>query len=370
MKKTPKRTGAVRRQARSTAIRGVATTATWFFADSLMHYTTNAQMNTKWDDIFSTTVTAGQGAFGQPGIRPPDTSNGLMKNFTATGELVLSFHAKHVATTGKMIQLRTAGGGSLQIQVNIYNDGTVEISNGGAIAASAAASVSFTVQHHWRIAIKFATATGNPSTYGKVRVDVDGNTIINATNVNTNPAGTGQATQARFWGSGSAGVADAYYSHFLFGASFTDGEGLQPRVTAVYATGNGSDADMLDQDGNVPANPKTLINETTPDDATYLRGETANQRNSFFYANSLPVIARVLAIQRVPRVGKTDASSRTGRTYFTLGGNRYFYPSNIAVPSSPAYKPQMWVEDPSNPGNEFTPAQVNAPIETGYEVVT
>jgi hypothetical protein len=380
-KKTSAKKRSIRREAkvglRGERLRGVATSATWFFADSFMHWTTRAQGEAgKWTTCEA--PTGGAGAFGQPGVRPP--SGGQVKTFAAKTQYVASVYwipqavSSGDATHGGMIILRNTssgdqGGGGEQFVVIVRDDGTLQAWTGTEpfvgrhlLGQSAAGTVAFNVQHHLRVAVKIHSSTGT------VDFDLDGFNILHLTGVNTNMNGSGSVTSASFLGDGESNQGLCYYSHMLMGATVTDGVGLLPRVTAVYATANGTDADMLDQAGGVPADPKVLINEHPPDDTTYLRGSTAGQRNSFFFANSLPSIARVLCIQTVARVGKTDSTARTGRSYFTLGGTRYTHPDVLPVPALPAYLPQMFVADPSNPGNEFTPAEVNAPIEAGWVV--
>lgn len=342
----------------------------FFFMDSLQHYTTAAQRATKIA-VCGVAPTAAAGAFGQPGSKPQSIGGGGDQiNFGASyNELVVSVHWIPLSVRGTMFRINATPGGQLEFQVE--TDGTLRVFSlplGTYIATSAAGAVTFNVQHHLRVAIICATGTG-----GRIIVDVDGNPavpstrVIDQSNINTDPQSFGGYTFIQFSGDGESNQGNCYWSHILLGDDFADADGLQPRVSAVFATANAADNSMV-QVGGTPADPKSVINETTPNDANWLEGDTAGQRNSFEFANTLPTIARVLAVATVPRVGKSDAATRAGRAYFVIGGTRYFGTTK-AIPAAPAYLQEVFNTNPAT-GVEFTPAEVNAPLIAAYDVVT
>lgn len=337
-----------------------------FFANSYQHFTTAAQA---MDKIAYTAVApvAAAGAFGQPGTRTAQDATGEQVNFAAKTTLVVQAHLILEAQYGRLAAFYDSL--AIQCTLEVRADGSLafyrgaQSTAGGTLidVASAAGVFQFNVQHSIRIEVVFS------NTVGRVYLEVDGVAVINsAANKDTCAATTEECTHFHMWSAGSTGIALGYWSHLALADVVTDLAALQPRVSAMFATADGADETMA-QTGGTGGQAWSVIEETTPDDTDYLDADPG-ERSSFLFGTPPANLARVLAVQSVARVFKTDADVCTARPYVTIAGTRY-YGSTVAVPADVAYLVYVWDVNPAT-GVEWLPAAITAPIEVGWERVT
>jgi hypothetical protein len=330
-----------------------------FFFDSMAHYTTNAQEVTKWSaNYVDRAPIAGAGAFGSPGLRGNNDSQGLQLNFSAKTTLEFSGYVIAAAQSGKFMQFANTDG--IQISLWIYTDGTIRVDRGDfatELGRTAAAAFSFGVQHHLYLKLVFS------DTVGVAQIKVDGVQVLNLTGQDTSAQTSANCTIIRLWGQSSSGQSDAIWSHIALADAAGDITG-RPRVQALFADGAGN----YSQWGLTGAGSYIgAIQETTPDeDTTYAKSGTVGQRSSATYSNVLPSTAVIKAVAVVPRGRTDDGASRTIKTFVRAGGVDYDHASAQSVPGSYGYLQQIYPVNPAT-GVAWTPTEVNA-IEAGIKV--
>lgn len=330
-----------------------------FFFDSMAHYTTNAELLTKWDANFGSAPVASSGAFGYYGVRPNNDAMALMVNFPSVTTLELSAYFIAKAQFGQWIEFWN--GSNIQLRFHIFSDGHMNAVRGTSpdLGSSAAAAISFGVQHHLHIKIVFS------QTVGTIDVKIDGVNILSLSGQDTSAEAVADCTQLRLFGGGSSNVADCIWSHVALGNAAGDITG-RPRVQAVFPDGAGNYSQWNRLSG---AANYEMVDEQFPDeDTTYVYESTVNDRDSYLYSNFLATTDTVLAVAVVPRARTDDAASRSIKTFVRAAGADHDHPDTVAVPGSYGYLQQIYQVNPAT-GLAWTPAEVNA-IEAGIKVVS
>lgn len=342
-----------------------------FFMDSMAHYTTEAQAETKVANTGAAPVAA-TGAFGAPSVSPAGGTftAGYKVNFAAISTVVLSgyFNASQIQTSqsGRWIEWRDVAqddgsNGGLQDTLYLYNNGQIQLyrfnkAGGTKIAESAADVVQFNVQHHILVELVLHNTTGS------ILIKIDGDTVLSATGLDTNHLTTAVASDIRLWGDGSTNEAAVQWSHVALADTSGEITG-QPIVEALFPDGAGNYSQWNRSAG---ATNYSNVDETTPDDdTTYNYESTAGDRDSYTYSNMLHNAASILAVALVPRVKKDDATARTVKRFVRISGTDYDGTA-VGVPAGYAYLQEVLQTNPATAA-AWTPTEVNA-LEAGIKV--
>lgn len=335
-----------------------------FFIDSMAHYTTHAQLVSKWDGGDVNTVVAATGAFGAPGTQAQG-GLGSQINFPSLTTLEVSLYwmpeTQAVGSQSAFMTFSTTTGS--QCTLWLYMDGTIKLLRGSAtsgteLATSPAASVAFSVQHHLYVKVVFS------QTVGTIDVAIDGTSVVSTTGLDNCSQAAADCTMLTLLGDGVTGRSDSVFSHVALANASGDITG-RPRVQAIFPDGAGNYSQWVPTAG---AN-YTNVDETTPnDDTDYVAESTVNDRDSYTYSNLLSPATTILAVAVVPRARTDDAAARTMKTFVRAGGTDYDHADTVSVPGSYGYLQQIYQTNPATAA-AWTAAEVNS-LEAGIKVVS
>jgi hypothetical protein len=110
-----------------------------------------------------------------------------------------------------------------------------------------------------------------------------------------------------------------------------------------------------------------LVDEVPPDIADYLESGTIGNRETFKFADILPLTGDVFAVKTMPYMVKTESGGRTFKTLVRSGGSDEANASAQGVSiTTPAYYSDIYGSNPIS-GDPWTPTTVNA-AELGVQI--
>ena len=190
--------------------------------------------------------------------------------------------------------------------ITVTTTGQIEVRTGshtGAVRATSAPVLVTTAWQHVEIKTTFHNTTG------ACEVRVNGQTVINASNINTDNLGTSYAAQVRH-GRGGVGMVysltsyiDDMYAWDLSGSYNNDFIG-DKKVYTIFPSADTAVADWTPDSGGVGF---SRINEVPPVDASYIQGSTPGDVSEFAMTDLPADVTNVLALQMYTRQLKTDA---------------------------------------------------------------
>ncbi len=248
-----------------------------------------------------------------------------------------------------------------QVSIGVGTDGRIVVWNrgwytgGGAVQGTqlgaSAQCLTANAYHHIESFVGIDAATGF------VEVRVNGVTVLNLTNVNTDPTGAGEVSQIAFHNPGINGVcvldlddvhawdtaAGEGPTSFAGNASVFNRPMIQDTATADWSLSAGSDGYALLADNS---------------DATYIEAVNVGDRSSFV-AGPLPAdVVAVIYQQLNWRAVKTAAGDCSVAPSFVSGG------SETVTPAFPLTTVETWrwgiVGDDPDTAAPWTPAAVDA----------
>lgn len=190
--------------------------------------------------------------------------------------------------------------------VTVTTTGQIEVRTGnglGTVRATSAPCLVTTAWQHVEIKMTFHNTTG------ACEVRVNGQTVLNASNINTDAVGSGLAAQLR---TGRAGVGfvhsltaymDDIYCWDLSGTYNNDFIG-DKKVYTIFPDADTAVADWTPDTGGVGF---SRINEVPPVDTSYIQAASPGDVSEFGMTDLPADVTNVLALQMYTRQLKTDA---------------------------------------------------------------
>lgn len=344
------------------------------FWDSFDHYATAHELY-KWTSAFvdgASTVTIG--AYGRNstnGLRLFHQANQqarIRRALSSTPDTIIMGVATTIsampATTAGLLQL--LDGATVQIDLRVGNDGTLSVYRGalGVLLGSSAPGIIDPAVYHY---IEIKAVIDNAA--GSVEVHIDEVQVIDVSGVDTQLSGTPQVTQIQLGGGIDGGGNydhDDLYVCDDSGSNCNDFLG-DSRLCFLPPTADGVHADWTPSAG---VDHYAMVDEVDPDDdATTNDSATPTDRDSFDMDNlPIGVVGAVHAVCAVICSRKDDAGVRTLQPSVRVGGTDYDGAS-VNIPSSYSYHTlYAWEVNPDTAA-PWLVAEVNAPLESGYELV-
>lgn len=234
------------------------------------------------------------------------------------------------------------GGGLTQVAIVVTSVGAIELYRGDEVALLAS-SPAFTLNSDLSYTIGIRVTIGNA---GSVEVVVDGETVLEATGIDTQATGAAQYSHVAIASSAGAGgtVVDSIY--------LADGDGgleeplglahveaLRPLDAAgTYAEWDTSD-DLVD--------PGTLINDVPNDPDTYLETSDVGARATFGLEPAT-VAGTIAGVQVTLTAVRTNtAAARSITAIVVIGGVVYAHPTPQAVGDTRTGYRFVWTTNPA-----------------------
>lgn len=204
-----------------------------------------------------------------------------------------------------LAQFQNNGGASC-VSLCVTTTGQIEVRSGGPTGTVVATSAPVLVTTAWQhVEIKASIH----ATTGAVEVRVNGQTVINASNINTDVPGTGITSQVRV-GHDSAlgGLGPIWYVDDIF-AWDTSGSYNNDFIgdKKVYVLLPDADTAVADWTPDSGPTGYTQIDEIPPVSTDYIQGSTPGDVSEFGMSDLPSDVTNVLALQFYTKMLKTDA---------------------------------------------------------------
>ena len=234
---------------------------------------------------------------------------------------------------------------------------------GGAGTLLGSASISTLTPGQWYYLEAKVVAS---SSTGSVTVRINGTTVLSLTNVNTLNGGVSATYDTLGIGHGNGGYMLDYDDlYWCNGAGTTNNDFLGDiTVETLLPIGDGSSSQWVGSDGNSTSN-YALVNEATPDTASYVQSGTTGQRDLYAYGDLTSTAGTVYGVQATSYAQVSSNSVRSIKNAVKSG-------ATVAVSASAALTTTATAvttvqETDPNGGAAWTIAAVNA-AEIGVEV--
>lgn len=194
---------------------------------------------------------------------------------------------------------------------------------------------------------------------GTLEVQVNGETVLNLTGINTDPHSTGEVSQMFLYCTGTS-VTNAFYIDDMHAWDVALGNGPSDFVgnaAVIYRAPNNdtATADWAAFGGTTPVYP--LLGDNN--DATGISAASGGQRSAFAFA-ALPGTAQGVIYQQIAWRGlKTDSGDCSVQPGFISGSAES---DGSAQPMTTGETWRLWIEayDPATSGAPWTPTSANA----------
>jgi len=209
---------------------------------------------------------------------------------------------------------------------------------GTEIARSAPVIVANAWQHiEYKVGIDDST--------GSVEVRVDGQTILNLSNVNTDGAGNGYCSQMWFGKDGGSGSGD-WYADDSFAwddtGSYNNDFIGDKKVYNLVPDGDTGVADWTPDTGGVGY---SRINEIPPSDASYIKASAISDVSEFTMSDLPTGVSAIAGIQYYTRMLKTDAGDSNVQMS-ALSGSSNSDGTDRPITTAATYYTDVFEEDP------------------------
>lgn len=343
------------------------------FWDSFDHYATGDTLE-KWTSadvgFFCSYAIGAYGRHGTNGIRIYRVSSRtclVRKDLPATyGTLVAGVSVECAATlpAGYQSMLQFLDSDSVQVQLRVNNDGSVEVLRNGATSIGIS---SAGIMGHPDVAY-YVEMKALISNAGSVEVKVNGVTVISESPVDTQHTANAWADQVDIGGYQShPGNAAAYFDDFYLcdtsGAQCNDFLG-DIRELLLMPDGAGAHADWTPLVG---ANWQEVDDNPPDGDTTYNASNTVTDRDSFTFED-LPgtLTGTILALCAAINSRRDDAVAHELEPSVRVGGTDYDGTAALVTDAYSFYNLYAWELNPDIAA-VWTIATVNA-VESGYEL--
>jgi hypothetical protein len=338
------------------------------FADSVQHYTTVAQLLTKWTSgTGNVTISSTSGRASGPAISFVGNLSNPSQMFRSLGTnastLVATTRMSFVSFQGgPEFIMRFMDGGTTLVGIALDASGKMYAYNGSSTALGD--SGGFALSTNTLVSISMKATIHN--TTGTVEVRVAGVPWITLTNKNTR-------------GPGANNYANAFSIGYSTANSFVNGRQMYACDVVVNdTTGSGLLADFPGDvcvdykavDGAGALQNSTIagtspaatrwqgVDETTPNDDTDRNDLTAVGQEDTFTFGNVSTAATVVGAQAVARMASDVAGTNTDRLMLRIAGTNY-ESTDLSVPStSYTYLLYPWSQSPAT-SSAFTPTELN-----------
>jgi len=346
------------------------------FFDGFDHYTSEADLYTKWTGFFNAGRPPGSavGRFG--GGWPIDNNNSrtVYKQLDNQPTWIVGAAVKRTLAgqSGHNNIFAFLDAGTYQCYVgvdeasallkvyrfngNLLGTGTIPITLGSWMYIEAKVTISdasgiFVVRVNGVVDINLSGVdTKNTANATASMIQLNGGTL----------AGTGQENKYD-----DVYIEDGVDATGSQGAPFNDFLG-DVRAESLFPSGNGNSSQFVGQDAD-SVNNYLNVDETTPDgDTTYNESATVGEKDTYAYTNLTPTSGTVYAVQPVPYARKTDAGARSIKTVARHSGTEE---DSADTPLGTSYTILRDLRTTKPGGGAWTIADVNA-AEFGVKVST
>lgn len=281
---------------------------TLLFCDGFDHYTTNAQLLTKWTSNVSGTAapSAGNGRNSTASLR--SSSNASISKSLGVNSVTLigGMAFKESDRSGAVgILMEFRDGATVQVGCYANTDGTIVIKRNGAGGTALGTSTYAIPLGSW-IYIEFKATIDNA---GTAEVRVNGTSVVSASGDTQQSANAyaGTFVVGMVAASTACDIDDVYVCNGL-GTRNNDYLG-DIRIETLFANGAGYSTQWAPVGA---ANNYQCIDETTPnDDTDYVATSGAAYIDSYTFADLISTSGTIMGIQSCLRARKDDAGSRT-----------------------------------------------------------
>lgn len=236
----------------------------------------------------------------------------------------------------------------------LTSTGQLQIRTGnstGAIQGTSAPVIVATAWQHIEIKTTFHSSTG------AVEIRVNGQTVLNLSNKNTDTPAGGNAAQVAIYTQSSACpdfYIDDMYAWDTSGDYNNDFIG-DKKVYTLWPSADTSVADWVPDSGGVGY---SRINEATPNDSSYITAAAASDVSDFAVDNLPSNIAAIVAVQTCTRMLKTDAGSSQVQVSLVSNGANVDGTDRTITTNATYYK-DVFEEDPDT-NSAWTKSAVDA----------
>jgi len=324
------------------------------FLESFQHYTTLAQLASKWGSGVPV------GSIGNTYPRWTGANYYIPQNASIQRTLdnqatwVVGFALRYISTGGSVTLLDFLDGTSSQVFLRINADNTLSFVRGSTVLGTTSFSLISGTWYYIEAKVTINNTTG------VCEVRVNGDTKLSLTSQNTRQSANNYANIVKFGSFNNTpqwGLTDIYIA---------DGNAAQTylgdiRVKCLFPSGAGATTQWTPSAGSNYQN----VDESTPnDDTDYNLSSVAGQIDTYAMDN-LAANDTPLAVQWIARLRKDDAGTRTIRRVLRSGGANY-EGSNVNVSDTYNYYTEVLETDPAT-GVAWTNSGVNA-VEAGIKL--
>lgn len=327
------------------------------FMDGFDHYIT-ADIAKKWTTLSNTTIVGGVGR--RDGSAMSIASlNSVSKVFaSAYSTLVLGFAFKRTANAANdmSITLRDSAIDHLVIKV-IGASYLLGVYRGGTLLATGATAMALNTWYY----IEFKGNIHNST--GSYTLKVNGVTELTASGIDTQNAGNASANTIVIAtaSSGVPGYFDDLYLCDTSGSTNNDFLG-DVRVDTIYPSSDGNYQAFTPSAGSAHW---SLVNDGSPDTATYVSSSNSGDRDTYGFTNLTPVTGTIMGVQVCNAALKDDAGARSVAN-IVRSGSTDATSATVALSTSQLFNLSIQETDP-NTSAAWTESGVNA-AEFGTKV--
>ena len=304
------------------------------FCDSFDHYDDN-HFSEKWDGRSYANI-GGDGREGQGIDWQNGTFSTITKNVPNSGTLIAgSARYESGLPGGSQRLIRFDNSGTAQAYLEVNANGAVEVHTfPGGTDTVVGTSANGAIRTGAYIFVEFLVTFATGAT-GSAKVAINGQIVLNLTNVVTAQSGT-TANQVTFAGTdGSRSIDDVYICD---GLGSTNNSFLgDVRIAVVVPNANGR-VDQWTRTGGTTSGNYTAVSEVPPaspapdDDTSYVASATAGQADTY-KLSALGTVGSIKAVQIVASARKDDSGSRVLALGFGNGTTEQ-YDAGTSLPSS------------------------------------
>lgn len=232
------------------------------------------------------------------------------------------------------------GAGTAVCTVTVDTAGAIQVRTGlesGTVRGTSAPVIVASAWQHVEIKALFS------ATVGACEVRVNGVTVLNLSNINTDGAAGGVASNMAC-GHSSGGVVmyvDDIYCWDTTGSYNTDFIG-DKKAYALFPNADTTVADWIPDTGVVGY---SRINEATPLDTSYVQSDTAGDVSEYNFDDLPGTVSAIAAVQFDPRMIKTDAGVNTVQTAIVSGASSASGAAHTLTASATYYS-DIFEQDP------------------------
>ena len=323
------------------------------FCDSFDHYTL-AQMSGKWTSGAggaSTSIVVGRtnNAYNTVFATSLTVPGGLRTNLS-----IGTFRtANSVTASSGQLNIFSIAGASAAIIFN--SDGTVSATNalGAVVGTSTKVAIETSVGHYIELGVSCNATTG------QIIVRVDGEELINVSNVNTG-VGVNQVALGGIGGGFDAYYDDLYVTSDTSATTISFYDDVLIRAISPNAAGNYS------QWTGVSSTNYENVDEQPPSLSDYNETDVLNEIDTFNFPD-LTFTGTVKGVQIVVYASKSDVEIRAIQGVCRIGSTDYLSDNIEYLSTALSFYRFVWALNPSTSAL-WTNAEVNA-AEFGYKLV-